>query len=100
MKIDILTLFPSMFDGFLNESIIKRAGEKGKVNINVHNIRDYSPFKNSQVDDYSYGGGPGLVLMCEPVFNAIEDLCFHSHSTSPLEFVLIFLLSIYFFSIQ
>ena len=74
MKIDILTLFPSMFDGFLNESIIKRAGEKGKVNINVHNIRDYSPFKNGQVDDYSYGGGPGMVLMCEPVFNAIEDL--------------------------
>lgn len=74
MKIDILTLFPSMFDGFLNESIIKRAGEKGKVNINVHNIRDYSPFKNSQVDDYSYGGGAGMVLMCEPIFNAIEDL--------------------------
>ncbi|MEE3342771.1 MAG: tRNA (guanosine(37)-N1)-methyltransferase TrmD [Bacilli bacterium] len=74
MKIDILTLFPSMFDGFLNESIIKRAGEKGKVNINVHNIRDYSPFKNGQVDDYSYGGGAGMVLMCEPIFNAIEDL--------------------------
>ena len=74
MKIDILTLFPNMFDGFLNESIIKRAGEKGKVNINVHNIRDYSPFKNSQVDDYSYGGGAGMVLMCEPIFNAIEDL--------------------------
>lgn len=74
MKIDILTLFPGMFDGFLNESIIKRAGEKGKVNINVHNIRDYSPFKNNQVDDYSYGGGAGMVLMCEPIFNAIEDL--------------------------
>ena len=74
MKIDILTLFPNMFEGFLNESIIKRAGEKGKVNINVHNIRDYSPFKNKQVDDYSYGGGAGMVLMCEPIFNAIEDL--------------------------
>ncbi len=74
MKIDILTLFPNMFDGFLNESIIKRAGEKGKVNINVHNIRDYSPFKNKQVDDYSYGGGAGMVLMCEPIFNVIEDL--------------------------
>ena len=74
MRIDILTLFPNMFDGFLGESIIKRAREKGKVKIKVHNIRDYSPFKNNQVDDYSYGGGAGMVLMCEPIFNAIEDL--------------------------
>ena len=74
MIIDILTLFPSMFEGFINESIIKRAIEKGKVTINVHNIRDYSPFKNKQVDDYPFGGGAGMVLMCEPIFNAIEDL--------------------------
>ena len=74
MKIDVLTLFPLMFDGFINESIIKRARDKGIVDINIHNIRDYSPFKNKQVDDYSYGGGAGMVLMCEPIFNAIEDL--------------------------
>ena len=74
MKIDILTLFPDMFTGFLNESIMKRAIEKGLVTIQVHNIRDYSPFKNKQVDDYSYGGGAGMVLMCEPIFLAIEDL--------------------------
>ena len=74
MKIDILTLFPNMFDGFLNESIIKRARDKEKVIINVHNIRDYSPFKNKQVDDYGFGGGAGMVLMCEPIFNAIESL--------------------------
>ena len=74
MIIDILTLFPSMFDGFINESIIKRAIEKDKVKINIHNIRDYSPFKNKQVDDYPFGGGSGMVLMCEPIFNAIEDL--------------------------
>lgn len=74
MKIDILTLFPSMFDGFLNNSIIKRAREKEQIKIEIHNIRDYSPFKNKQVDDYSYGGGAGMVLMCEPIFNAIEDL--------------------------
>lgn len=74
MKIDILTLFPEMFTGFLNESIIKRAIEKKLVEINVHNIRDYSPFKNKQVDDYSYGGGAGMVLMCEPIFLAIEAL--------------------------
>ena len=74
MKIDILTLFPEMFYGFLSESIMKRAIDKGLVTINVHNIRDYSPFKNKQVDDYSYGGGAGMVLMCEPIFLAIEDL--------------------------
>ena len=74
MKIDILTLFPGMFDGFLKESIMKRAIEKKLVTIKVHNIRDYSPYKNKQVDDYSYGGGAGMVLMCEPIFLAIEDL--------------------------
>ena len=74
MVIDILTLFPSMFDGFLNNSIIKRAIENDKIKINIHNIRDYSPYKNKQVDDYPIGGGNGMVLMCEPIFNAIEDL--------------------------
>lgn len=74
MKIDILTLFPNMFDGFLNESIIKRAIEKELVTINIHNIRDYTTYKNNQVDDYGFGGGAGMVLMCEPIFNAIEAI--------------------------
>ena len=74
MKIDILTLFPEMFDGFLNTSIIKRARELGKVDINVHNFRDYSLDKHGRVDDYPYGGGAGMVLMCEPIFRAIEDI--------------------------
>ena len=74
MKIDILTLFPEMFDGFINSSIIKRAIDKNKVDIRIINIRDYSPFKNKQVDDYPYGGGAGMVLMCEPIFNAIDDI--------------------------
>lgn len=74
MKIDILTLFPNMFYEFLNDSIIGRARDKGLVDIKVHNIRDYSPFKNKQVDDYSYGGGAGMVLMCEPIFRAIRAL--------------------------
>lgn len=74
MIIDILTLFPSMFEGFINESIIKRAIDKEKVQINIHNIRDYSPFSNKQVDDYQFGGGSGMVLMCEPIFNAIEKV--------------------------
>ena len=74
MKIDILTLFPEMFDGFLNTSIIKRARDLGKVEINVHNFRDYSLDKHGRVDDYPYGGGAGMVLMCEPIFRAIEDI--------------------------
>lgn len=74
MKIDILTLFPNMFEGFLNESIIKRAREKKLITIEVHNIRDYSTLKNKQVDDYQFGGGAGMVLMCEPIFKAIEHL--------------------------
>ena len=74
MKIDILTLFPSMFDGFLNESIIKRAINNNKVVINIHNIRDYSKQKNNKVDDYPFGGGAGMVLMCQPIFDAVNSL--------------------------
>ncbi len=74
MKIDILTLFPGMFDGFKNESIIKRAIEKKKVEINIIDIRDYTPYKNNQVDDYQFGGGGGMIMMCEPVFNAVNSV--------------------------
>jgi len=74
MKIDILTLFPNMFTGFINESIIKRAIEKKLVEINVIDFREYSLSKNKQVDDTPYGGGSGMVLMCEPVVRAIEDI--------------------------
>ena len=74
MKIDILTIFPEMFDGFLNTSIIKRARDAGKVEIRVHNFRDYSLDKHGRVDDYPYGGGAGMVLMCEPIFRAVEDI--------------------------
>lgn len=74
MIIDILTLFPQMFDNFLNESIIKRAQDKNLVKINIHNIRDYSIYNNKQVDDTPYGGGGGMVLMCDPIFKAIDDL--------------------------
>jgi len=74
MKIDILTLFPEMFTGFLETSIIKRAIDEKYVDIQVHNFRDYSQDKHKRVDDYPYGGGAGMVLMCEPIFRAIEDL--------------------------
>ena len=74
MKIDILTLFPSMFDGFIGESIIKRAIEKKLVEINIHNIRDYSKDPHKKVDDYGFGGGKGMVLMPQPIFDAVESL--------------------------
>ncbi len=72
MKIDILTLFPHMFDGFLNESIIKRAINNHKVEIQVHDIRDFSLDKHKKVDDYGFGGGQGMVLMPQPIFDAVE----------------------------
>lgn len=74
MKIDVLTLFPSMYDNFINESIIKRAIDKELVEVNIHNIRDYTVYKNNQVDDYPFGGGGGMVLMCDPIFRAIDTL--------------------------
>ena len=74
MKIDILTIFPEMFDSFLTTSIIKRAIEKKKVDIQIHDIRKYSKDKHKKVDDYGYGGGKGMVLMPEPIFDAVEDL--------------------------
>ena len=74
MKIDILTLFPNMFEGFLTESIIKRAIDSKKVEINLINFRDYTPLKNGQVDDTIYGGGAGMLIRCEPVFECIDKI--------------------------
>ena len=74
MKIDILTLFPNMFENVFNESIIKRAVDKKLVDIKIHDIRDYTTDKHNRVDDYAFGGGKGMVLMPEPVYNAIEDV--------------------------
>jgi tRNA (guanine37-N1)-methyltransferase len=72
MRIDILTLFPQMFDGLLNCSIIARARERGLVDIRLHDIRDYTHDKHHVVDDYPYGGGAGMVLKPEPIFEAVE----------------------------
>ena len=74
MRIDILTLFPEMFNGFKTESIIKRAINDNKVEVNIINFRDYSKDKNKKVDDTPYGGGSGMVLMCDPIFSAIDDI--------------------------
>ena len=74
MKISILTLFPHMFDGFLNESIIKRAIQKKLVDIEIINIRDYSKHSNNQVDDTPYGGGAGMVMMIDVLVSAINAI--------------------------
>lgn len=72
MKITILTLFPEMYEGFLNTSIIKRALNKSVVEIETVNIRDYAKNKHKSVDDTPYGGGQGMVMMCQPVVDALE----------------------------
>ncbi|MDK7282703.1 tRNA (guanosine(37)-N1)-methyltransferase TrmD [Staphylococcus pettenkoferi] len=74
MRIDYLTLFPEMFEGVLNHSILKRAQDKGMLNVNTVNFRDYAENKHNQVDDYPFGGGQGMVLKPEPIFNALESL--------------------------
>ena len=74
MRIDYLTLFPEMFEGVLNHSILKRAQDKGMLNVNTVNFRDYAENKHNQVDDYPFGGGQGMVLKPEPIFNAQESL--------------------------
>ena len=74
MKIDIITLFPNMFTGFLNESIIGRAIKENKVEINLVNLRDFTKEKHGHVDDTPFGGGAGMVLMCQPVFDCIKSL--------------------------
>lgn len=74
MKIELLTLFPSFFDNLNDFSIIGRALEENIISINSVNIRDFSKDKHKRVDDYSYGGGPGMVMTAEPIFDAIESV--------------------------
>lgn len=74
MIIDVVTLFPRMFEGVLGESILKRAQEEGKVRINLIQLRDFSRERHKKVDAPPYGGGPGMVIMAEPVFEAVEHL--------------------------
>lgn len=74
MKIDILSLFPEMFTGFLETSIIKRTIDKGLVDVKIHNFREYSLNKHQKVDDYPYGGGQGMVLTCQPILDCLKTL--------------------------
>jgi tRNA (guanine37-N1)-methyltransferase len=74
LRIDVLTLFPALFDGFLGESILKRAIDKGLVEVKLWNLRDWCEWKHRQVDDRPFGGGPGMVLMAPPVVSAVESV--------------------------
>ena len=75
MKIDIMTLFPEMCNAFLNESIIGRARENGKVEINCVNIRDFTADKHNRVDDSTYGGGTGMLMQAQPIYDCYKSLC-------------------------
>lgn len=74
MKIDIISVVPQLMESFFAHSILKRAREKQLLEVNIFNLRDYTNYKHGQVDDYQYGGGAGLVMMVEPLVNAIESL--------------------------
>jgi tRNA (guanine37-N1)-methyltransferase len=74
MRVDVLTLFPPIFEGPLRESLLGRAVQSGLVQVSVHDIREHSGDKHRQVDDYAFGGGPGMVLKPGPIFDAVESL--------------------------
>ncbi|MDE3066773.1 MAG: tRNA (guanosine(37)-N1)-methyltransferase TrmD [Verrucomicrobiota bacterium] len=74
MKIDVLTLFPAMFAGPLDESIVKRARGAGRLDLKIHNLRDWARDRHKTVDDRPFGGGPGMLLKPEPLFEAVESL--------------------------
>jgi tRNA (guanine37-N1)-methyltransferase len=74
MRVEILTLFPGLFDGFLNDALIKRARQKGLLQLKIYNLRSWARNRHQTVDDYAFGGGPGMVLKPEPIFLAMDDL--------------------------
>jgi tRNA (guanine37-N1)-methyltransferase len=74
MKFNILTIFPEILDSYFNESILKRANEAGLIKIQTHDIRDFAEGKHRQVDDTPYGGGPGMVLMVEPIYKCLKSV--------------------------
>lgn len=75
MRIDILTLFPDIVGDMLNESILGRAAERGYIRIECHQIRDYTANRQKQVDDYPYGGGPGVIMQADPLYNCWSSVC-------------------------
>lgn len=74
MQIDILTIFPKMFESVFKYGVITKALRKNIFSLKIHNLRDYSPLKHGRVDDEPYGGGPGMIMMPEPIFNAVKEI--------------------------
>lgn len=74
MRIDLITVLPKLLESPFEHSILQRAKDKGLVEIYIHNLRDFTPYKHKQVDDYQFGGGAGMVMMIEPIANCIEKL--------------------------
>ncbi len=89
MRIDILTLFPGMFTGPFDESIVKRAIDNDIVNIKIHNLRDWGLGKHKMVDDYPFGGGSGMVMKIEPIFEAVEAIKAQQGSDSSVPVILL-----------
>jgi len=83
MRIDIITIFPKMFEPVLNESIMRRAQAKGKVKFHIHDLRDYSRDKHRKVDDRPFGGGSGMLMQPEPIFNAVEEIISKTRKNKP-----------------
>lgn len=83
MRVDVLTLFPGLFGSFVRDALLKRALQKGKIDLHVWPLRSWARSRHQQVDDYPYGGGPGMVLKPEPIFSAIDDLT-RGNASKPL----------------
>lgn len=84
MRFDVLTLFPEMFEGYLGQSILRLAISRGLVDVQTHNFRNFAVGRHKQVDDTTFGGGPGMLLMCPPVFDCVESVQAEGHSPSQL----------------
>lgn len=84
MRFDVFTIFPRIFDGPLDESILKRARERGLISVHLHDIREWATDRHRSVDDYPYGGGPGMVMMAPPIVSAVETVLGDEIATTPI----------------
>ena len=87
MRFDVLTLFPEIFSGYLTQSILNKAIQKGFVDVQIHNLRDWSKDKHQKLDDRPFGGGPGMILMVEPVVRAVREL--RARTETPREVIML-----------
>ena len=90
MRFDIITIFPKILDSYFQESLLKKAQDKGLIKIEIHNLRDYSTDKHHKVDDTPYGGGPGMVIKAEPVYRTVQALKPKAKSQKPKVRIILF----------